>query len=222
MIYMIDTANIEEIKDAIEFYPLHGVTTNPTILAKEKKDPIALLKEIRTIIGTETMIHAQVLSTSAEGMIQDAEYLKQNIGGNLYIKIPVTKEGIKAIKTLKAQGYNITATAIFTAQQGLMASIAGADYIAPYVNRIDNLSGDGVGVVGSLIDMIKKYNLSTKVLAASFKNVQQVHEISNLGGHSVTVSKEIFDKMLEHPMTDWSVNKFIEDWGKSFMRKSLT
>lgn len=221
MIYMIDTANIEEIKDAIEFYPLHGVTTNPTILAKEKKDPIALLKEIRSIVGNETMIHAQVLSTSAEGMIKDAEYLKQHIGGNLYIKIPVTKEGIKAIKILKAQNYNITATAIFTAQQGLMASVAGADYIAPYVNRIDNLSGDGIGVVASLIKMIKEYNLSTKVLAASFKNVQQVNEISKIGGHSVTVSKEIFDKMLEHPMTDWSVDKFIEDWEKSFMRKSL-
>ncbi|WP_252238453.1 fructose-6-phosphate aldolase [Clostridium sp. VAP51] len=221
MIYMIDTANIEEIKDAMEYYPLSGVTTNPTILSKENKDPISLLKEIRTIVGEETMIHAQVISLSTEGMIKDAEYLKENIGGNLYIKIPVTKEGIKAIKILKAKGFNITATAIFTAQQGLMASVAGADYIAPYVNRIDNLSGDGVGVVGYLINMIKEYNLATKVLAASFKNVQQVHEISKLGGDSVTVGKDIFDKLIEHPMTDWSVDNFIKDWEKAFNRKSL-
>ncbi|WP_252236416.1 fructose-6-phosphate aldolase [Clostridium sp. CH2] len=221
MIYMIDTANIEEIKDAMEYYPLSGVTTNPTILSKENKDPISLLKKIRTIVGEETMIHAQVISLSTEGMIKDAEYLKENIGGNLYIKIPVTKEGIKAIKILKAKGFNITATAIFTAQQGLMASVAGADYIAPYVNRIDNLSGDGVGVVGYLINMIKEYNLATKVLAASFKNVQQVHEISKLGGHSVTVGKDIFDKLIEHPMTDWSVDNFIKDWEKAFNRKSL-
>ncbi|MBN1067736.1 fructose-6-phosphate aldolase [Clostridium sp. ZS1] len=221
MIYMIDTANIEEIKDAMEYYPLSGVTTNPTILSKENKDPISLLKEIRTIVGEETMIHAQVISLSTEGMIKDAEYLKENIGGNLYIKIPVTKEGIKAIKILKTKGFNITATAIFTAQQGLMASVAGADYIAPYVNRIDNLSGDGVGVVGCLINMIKEYNLATKVLAASFKNVQQVYEISKLGGHSVTVGKDIFDKLIEHPMTDWSVDNFIKDWEKAFNRKSL-
>ncbi|MBZ9691340.1 fructose-6-phosphate aldolase [Clostridium sp. M14] len=221
MIYMIDTANIEEIKDAMEYYPLSGVTTNPTILSKENKNPISLLKEIRTIVGEETMIHAQVISLSTEGMIKDAEYLKENIGGNLYIKIPVTKEGIKAIKILKTKGFNITATAIFTAQQGLMASVAGADYIAPYVNRIDNLSGDGVGVVGCLINMIKEYNLATKVLAASFKNVQQVYEISKLGGHSVTVGKDIFDKLIEHPMTDWSVDNFIKDWEKAFNRKSL-
>lgn len=221
MIYMIDTANIEEIKDAMEYYPLSGVTTNPSILSKENKDPISLLKEIRTVVGEETMIHAQVISTSTEGMIKDAEYLKENIGGNLYIKIPVTKDGIKAMKILKSKGFNITATAIFTAQQGLMASVAGADYIAPYVNRIDNLSGDGVGVVGCLINMIREYNLSTKVLAASFKNVQQVHEISKLGGNSVTVGKDIFDKLIEHPMTDWSVDKFIEDWEKAFNRKSL-
>lgn len=221
MIYMIDTANINEIKDAMEFYPLHGVTTNPTILSKENKNPIELLKEISIIIGEKTLLHAQVVSTSYEGIIKEAEYLKENIDGNLYIKIPVTKEGIKAIKYLKSKDYKITATAIFTAQQGLMASVAGADYVAPYVNRIDNISGNGIEVVSSLMDMLKEYKLSTKILAASFKNVQQVNDLSKIGVHCVTVNKDIFDKMLYHPMTDWSVDNFAKDWEKSFHRTSL-
>lgn len=222
MIYMLDTANLEDIKKAHDLYPLSGVTTNPTIISKEKRDFIGLLKDIRNIIGEDTMLHAQVLGTTAEEMIEEAKYLKEKIGGNLYIKIPVTQQGIKAIKILKKQGFKITATAIFTAQQALMAGVSGADFVAPYVNRIDNISGNGIEVVKNIIDQIKLYNLDTKVLAASFKNVQQVHEVSKIGAHSITVNPEIMDKMLEHPLTDWSVNEFIKDWEKVYGQGSNT
>lgn len=216
MIYMIDTANIDEIKDAKEYYPLNGVTTNPTIIAREEKNPIDLLKEIRAIIGDDSMLHVQVLSRKAKEMLDDADYLKNYVGGNLYIKVPVTKEGIKAIKMLKETGYKVTATDIFTVQQGLMAAVAGADYIVPCINRIESLNLDGVGVVENLVNLIKKYRLDAKILAESFKNIQQVDDISKVGGESITINKEIFDKLLENYMTDLSVENSIENWKKVF------
>ncbi|MEG1003670.1 fructose-6-phosphate aldolase [Clostridium sp.] len=216
MIYMLDTANLKDIERAYKYYPLEGVTTNPTIIAKENRDFLGLLKDIRRIIGNETMLHVQVLSEEAEGMIKEAKYLNDVIGGNLYIKVPVTKEGIRAMKTLKEEGIKITATAIFTASQALMAAKAGASFVAPYVNRIDNISGNGVEVVKNIMKELEAYNLDCKVLAASFKNVQQVHELSKIGVHSVTVNPEIMDKLLEHPLTDWSVKQFIDDWEKVY------
>ncbi|MCT4605445.1 MAG: fructose-6-phosphate aldolase [Marinisporobacter sp.] len=212
MLYLLDTANLEAIKKAYNFYPMDGVTTNPTIISKEKRDFLEILKNIREIIGVESMLHVQAVSTNAEKMVEEALYLNKVIGGNLYIKIPVTKEGIKAMKILQSKGIKITATAIFTAQQALMAAMAGAEFVAPYVNRIDNISGNGVGVVDEIVQLFELYGLDAKVLAASFKNVQQVHCVSLTGAQSVTVNPEIMDKILEHPLTDWSVDQFITDW----------
>lgn len=222
MIYMLDTANISEIKRAFDLYPVTGVTTNPTIISKENRSFLEILKDIREFIGEDTMLHVQVIGTTAEEMIEEAKYLNETIGGNLYIKVPVTQQGIKAMKALKKEGYKITATAIFTAQQALMAAVSGADFVAPYVNRIDNISGNGIEVVKDIINEIKAYDLNCKVLAASFKNVQQVHEVSKLGGQSVTVNPEIMDKMLEHPLTDWSVDQFINDWNEVYGEGKLT
>lgn len=222
MIYMLDTANLNAIRKAFDIYPITGVTTNPTIISKENRDFIGLLKEIREIIGEDTMLHAQVIGKSAEDMIKEAKYLNETIGGNFYVKIPVTKEGIKAIRVLSREGINITATAIFTAQQALMAAVSGAKFVAPYVNRIDNISGNGVEVVKDIIEELKLYNLDCKVLAASFKNVQQVQDLSRNGVHSVTVNPDIMDKMLEHPLTDWSVDQFINDWEKVYGEGKLT
>jgi fructose-6-phosphate aldolase 2 len=154
--------------------------------------------------------------------MEEAEYLQSVIGGNLYIKVPVIPEGIKAIKNLKKQGFKVTATAIFTAQQALMAGVAGADFVAPYVNRIDNISGNGTEVVGIIIDHIATYNLKTKVLAASFKNAQQVHEVAKLGAQAVTVNGETINQMLAHPLTDWSVNQFIADWESIYGKNKIT
>nr|WP_243430923.1 transaldolase family protein [Clostridium botulinum] len=162
------------------------------------------------------MLHAQVLSLKAEDMIEEAKYIARQVGGNIYIKIPVTPDGIKAIKILNKEGYKITATAIFTAQQALIAAKAGANFVAPYVNRIDNISGNGVEVVGEIIELLELNNLNTKVLAASFKNVQQVNEVALRGCQSVTVGIDIMDKLIEHPLTELSVKQFINDWKNAY------
>ncbi|MBY6838256.1 MULTISPECIES: fructose-6-phosphate aldolase [Clostridium] len=216
MIYILDTANLQEIKRAYEFYPMEGITTNPSIISKEREDFIKILKNIREIIGNDSMLHAQVLSLKAEDMIEEAKYIARQVGGNIYIKIPVTPDGIKAIKILNKEGYKITATAIFTAQQALIAAKAGANFVAPYVNRIDNISGNGVEVVGEIIELLELNNLNTKVLAASFKNVQQVNEVALRGCQSVTVGIDIMDKLIEHPLTELSVKQFINDWKNAY------
>ena len=134
MQYIIDTGNVEDIKHVNEFYPLDGVTTNPTLVAKEGKEFWALLKEIRRIIGPEKMIHAQTVQTTAELMVEEAKLMKETIGGEFYVKVPMTEEGLKATKMLKELGIGVTMTTIFTPAQALMAAKAGASYVAPYVN----------------------------------------------------------------------------------------
>jgi fructose-6-phosphate aldolase 2 len=212
MLYILDTANLEEIKRAFDLYPMSGVTTNPTIISKENRNLLDILKEIREAIGEDKMLHVQALGLTAEEIVKEAEYLTEAIGGNLYIKIPVIPEGIKAMKILKKKGIKITATAIFTAQQALMAAVAGAEFVAPYVNRIDNISGNGAEVVAQIVHLFKIHDIGAKVLAASFKNVQQVHDVALAGGQSVTVSAEIMDALLSHPLTDSSISKFATDW----------
>lgn len=209
---LLDTANVEYIKKMMDLFPLDGVTTNPSILAKTKRPFMEVLLEIRSVIGTEKGLHAQVLSLKAEDILREAEYLISKLGENTYIKIPVIPEGFKAMKILTARGIKVTATAIFTAQQALMAAKAGASFVAPYVNRIDNISGDGVQVVANIAQLFSNYDFKTQVLAASFKNVEQVHKVSLANSHAVTIGEDVFDSLTKHPLTDWSVDKFVEDW----------
>jgi fructose-6-phosphate aldolase 2 len=211
MLYLLDSANTEEIKKACDIFPLAGVTTNPTIITKEKKPFFELLKEIRSIIG-DKMLHVQVLATTTEDMIKDAARIREEVDGELYVKIPVSDAGYKAMQILKKEGYGVTATAIYTPQQALIAANCGADFTAPYVNRIDNISGMGVNVVSMITELFDLHGLDTKVLAASFKNVQQVHEVALTGAQSVTVGSEILWKLAEHPLTDMSVEQFTKDW----------
>lgn len=222
MLILLDTANIDSIKHINDIYPLDGVTTNPTIISKEKKDFIGILKEIRNTIGKEKMLHVQVVGSKAEDMIEEAIYLNEKIGGNLYIKIPVTEQGIKAMKELSKKGYKITATAIFTAQQALMAAKAGAEFVAPYVNRIDNLMVDGIKVVSDIVNIFKIYNINTKVLAASFKNTEQIHNACLKGARSVTVNADLIKQLIYHPSTDLSVDNFIKDWEMQYGKNTKT
>jgi fructose-6-phosphate aldolase 2 len=222
MLYLLDTANLDQIKRAFDLYPMSGVTTNPTIISKEKRSFLDILKGIREIIGEDKMLHVQAVSKNADEIVKEAEYITNTIGGNIYIKVPVIPEGIKAMKILKSKGIKITATAVFTADQALMAAVAGADFVAPYVNRIDNISGNGVNVVKEIVELFKIYNLNTKVLAASFKNVQQVHEVALAGGQSATVNADIMDGLLSHPLTDWSVDQFVSDWEGVYGKGKLT
>lgn len=209
---IIDSANIETIKHLVDYYPIDGVTTNPSIIVKEQKQFYELLKEIRSIIGEETMLHVQVLSSNAADMVEEALENQKQVEGNYYAKIPVTPEGIKAIKELKQRGIQTTATTIYTPMQAFVAAKAGADYIAPYVNRIENLTGDGTKVIQDIVAIFNKHDLSTKILAASFKNVRQVQDVCVAGAHAMTASGEIIEAFLAHPSTSKDVLKFQEEW----------
>jgi fructose-6-phosphate aldolase 2 len=219
MQYLLDTANVEQIRKAYDSYPIDGVTTNPTIISKEDTDYATLLRQIREIIGKDGMFHVQTTQIETEGIINEAIALRDYINGNFYIKIPVIEAGIKAIKILKKMGFQVTATAIFTQQQALIAARAGADYVAPYVNRLDNIASDGVGVVEDFAKLFKVYDFKTKVLAASFKNVEQVHKISLVGAHAVTVQPELLNSMIYHPLTDAAIIDFARDWRRRYERK---
>ena len=222
MQYILDTADISFIKKAVDLYPIEGVTTNPTIIAKEKGDFKSIIKGIREVIGEDLMLHVQCLSLDAETIVKEALYIQQFAGKNVSVKIPVIPEGIKAIKILKSKNIRTTATAIFTAQQALMAANAGADYVAPYINRIDNILGDGAKVVSDIVQLFNINNISTKVLAASFKNVEQVHKVCLAGAHSVTVNKDLFEKLIYHPYTDLSIKTFISDWEGQYGKGKTT
>ena len=221
MQYLLDTANVEDIRKAYESFPIDGVTTNPTIISREKTDYVTLLKQIREILGKDGMFHIQTTKIEAEDIVNEAIALKDFINGNFYIKIPTFEPGLKAMKILKKMGFKITATAIFTQQQALIAARVGADYVAPYVNRLDNISSDGVGVVADITNLLKIYNLDTKVLAASFKNVEQVHRISLVGAHAVTVQPELLTSMIYHPLTDAAIIGFAKDWRRRYEKKYI-
>lgn len=221
MSILLDTANIRDIKKGCEFYPISGVTTNPSIIAKENRDYVDILKEIRNVIGNDKMLHVQVLGTKAEDIIKESYFIKDTIGGNIYIKIPVIEEGVKAIKILKKEGFNITATAIFTPQQALVAARAKADFVAPYVNRLDNIAGDGIKVIEEIDRLFNIHSLNTKILAASFRNVEQVHKSNLKGADAVTLPLKLLEGLIYHPLTSLSVKNFIEDWKTAYNKTCI-
>lgn len=209
---IIDHANLEKIKKLYSYYPVDGVTTNPSILAKEKRNPYEVLKEIRKFIGKDGELHVQVISKIAEDMIKEAYKIIEVLGENTYVKIPVTREGLKAIKILSKEGINITATAIYTQMQAYLAGKAGAKYAAPYVNRIDNLGANGIQVAKDIDDIYKKNNINTEVLAASFKNSQQVLELAKYGIGAATVSPSVMEGFIKLDAVECAVQAFIDDF----------
>ena len=221
MIYILDTADIEVIQHCNEFYPLAGVTTNPSIISKENTEFWKLVKEIRNIIGEEKMLHVQTVQTKADKIVEEAKLLKKELGGELFVKIPIGEEGLKATMELKKLGIGVTMTAIFTPAQALIAAKAGASFVAPYVNRLDNIIGDGTEVVAQIVELLENYDLDCKVLAASFKNAEQVHKCALYGCHSVTVSADIMKTLISHPMTDAAIDGFEKDWKRVYGDKTI-
>lgn len=222
MLFLIDSADLEGIKKCVEFFPIAGVTTNPTIISSANSDFKKLLYGIREIIGDDKMLHVQTTASEAEEIVREAEALKSLVGGNFYIKIPITEEGLKAIRICKSKGIGVTTTAIFTQQQALMASCAGADFVAPYINRLDNIVSDGVHVVEEIVELFKMQNMNTKVLAASFKTVEQVHKVSMTGAHSVTISPDLFSMLIYHPLTMYAIDAFDSDWESVYGNKKVS
>ncbi|MBO5257571.1 MAG: fructose-6-phosphate aldolase [Clostridia bacterium] len=212
MLYLIDTADLDAIKKCSEYFPVSGVTTNPTIIPREKTDFRTLLYSIREIIGDDKMLHVQATATEADDIVKEAELVKNVVRGNFYIKIPITREGLRAASICKDKGIGVTMTAIFTQQQALIAAKAGADFVAPYINRLDNIVSDGVRVVEEISDIFKNYDIKTKILAASFKTVEQVHKVSMSGAHAITINPDLFDMLIYHPLTYYAIDDFSKDW----------
>lgn len=222
MLFLVDTADLGAIKKCAEYFPIDGVTTNPTIIAREKTEFKKLIRDIRDIIGDDKMLHVQTTATEASEIVKEAEMLKEVVGDNFYIKIPINAEGLKATEMCKAKGIGVTMTAIFTQTQALMAAKAGADFVAPYVNRLDNVVADGVNVVSEIVEVFDLYGIKTKVLAASFKNVEQVHKVSLTGAQSVTINPELFEMLIYHPLTDHAIDGFTKDWQNVYGDKKVS
>ncbi|MBR1419966.1 MAG: fructose-6-phosphate aldolase [Selenomonadaceae bacterium] len=209
---IIDDAHIDQIKKIYEFYPVDGVTTNPTILAQSGRKPYDVLKEIREFIGADAELHVQVVAKTAEGMVEDAHRIQQELGKNTFVKIPSIEQGFKAMKILKAENANITATAIYTPMQAFLAAKAGASYAAPYINRIDNMGYDGVSIAQHIHDIFKNNNLNANVLAASFKNSQQMLDLAEYGVGAATASPDVIFALVKNEAITSAINAFIRDF----------
>ena len=213
MEYLLDTVNISQISRMIEHFPIDGVTSNPTIIKKEGvRDFFSHMREIRSIIGVDKSFHVQVTSKDVEGMLKDADKILEKIDENIYIKVPSTFEGFKVMKQLKSQNINVTATAIYTLAQCLLAVKTNVDYLAPYYNRMENININPEQVIGDCARMIDRNQSTTKILAASFKNISQVHKAFMAGAKSVTFDPVLMESALLMPDIIKAVDDFEMDW----------
>lgn len=216
----LDTADIDAIKDLDGLLNVQGVTTNPSILAKSGKDPLEALGQIIDYFRPDQKIFAQVVSTDFDGIVEEAHFIAGLRPQNMYVKIPVTHNGLRAIKALEAEGVHCLATSIYSADAGFMAAHNGAEYLAPYVNRMCNY-GDGVQWVRELQTMLELNQLPSKICAASFKNGNQVHELMLAGVGAVTVAPDVVRAMLDHPGTKVAVEEFTSAWEAAFGRRTF-
>lgn len=212
MFLLIDTANTDTIAKAMETFPLAGVTTCPTIIVREKRPLWDILGDIRSIIGDEKMLHAQVMGSTAEEILKDAAALRNHVSGNFFVKVPVTLEGFKAMPLLRSEGIAFTATTIHSASQAIMAAEQGASFLAPYINHIEDANESGAELVHQVASYLASRHLDSKILAASFRNVRQIMDVLSAGAHTVTLDPPLLWKMAEHPQTDTSVAKFRAAW----------
>ena len=213
MEFIFETVNLEEIKDAVDHMPIVGVTSNPSIVKKTSpKDFFEHMREIRKIIGKERSLHVQVISKDCDTIVKEAHRILEEIDNDVYVKVPVSYEGVKAIKILKAEGVNVTATAVYDLMQAYMALAAGADYIAPYVNRIGNLGADPMDLIYELSNKIISDGYDCKILAASFKGVQQVKDAIYNGSQAITAPVDVLKAIFKNPNIEKAVDDFNSDW----------
>jgi len=213
MEFLLDTVHIDDIKKYAGIIPLSGITSNPSIVKKEGKiDFFNHMRAIRQIIGPEATFHIQVVGQTTEAMVADAHTILKNVDDHVFIKIPTNEAGLAAIKQLKSEGVNVTATAIYTKFQGYLAMSAGADYLAPYYNRMVNMNINADEVIGELAAQICREGSHTKILAASFHTVQQVNSAFEMGAQAATMSADILKTALTAPAIGAAVQDFTNDW----------
>ena len=213
---LIDDANVTWIKKLLKYYPIDGVTTNPTILSRTGRPPYEALKEIRSLLGDERELHIQVLSSDAEGMVKEAKKIISEIPGNTFIKIPCVPEGFAAMQLLKEEGIHTTGTTVFTPMQALLAAKSGASYVAPYVNRIDLLGFDGVLVAKQIHQILTVYGYPCRVLAASFKNTQQMQELALAGIASITSPPDLIEEYVNNPAIYTSIQSYEDNFARVY------
>ncbi len=211
MKFFIDTANIEEIKEAASMGLLDGVTTNPSLVAKEGRDFKELLNEIIQVV--DGPISAEVVSTDYNGILKEAEELA-SIHKNIVVKVPLIQEGIKAVKTLSAKNINTNVTLCFSASQAILAAKAGATYISPFVGRLDDISTSGMQLIDQIVTIYKNYNYKTQVLVASIRHPLHLVEAAEIGADVATIPFNVIKKLFNHPLTDIGLDKFLSDWKK--------
>ncbi|HEY2454767.1 MAG TPA: fructose-6-phosphate aldolase [Scandinavium sp.] len=216
----LDTANVAEVRRLAHIYPLAGVTTNPSIIAAGKASLWDALPLLQEAIGPHGRLFAQTLSRDAEGMVAEAQRLHASVAG-IVVKIPVTAEGLAAIKRLKQAGVPTLGTAVYSASQGLLAALAGADYVAPYVNRVDAQGGDGIRTVQELQTLLERHAPHCKVLAASFKTPRQALDCLLAGCEAITLPLDIAQQMLGTPAVESAIEKFEQDWKNAFGNLNL-
>ncbi|MEJ8553992.1 fructose-6-phosphate aldolase [Tepidibacter sp. Z1-5] len=205
----IDTANVDEIREINDWGVIEGVTTNPSLIAKEGRVFKEVVKEITSIV--DGPISAEVISLESEGMIKEADELVK-IHPNIVIKIPMTKEGLKAVKHMAGKGIKTNVTLVFSANQALLAAKAGASYVSPFVGRLDDIGHVGVDLIREISDIFDIHGIETEIISASIRNTEHVKQSALAGADIATIPYKIFEQMLKHPMTDLGIERFLKDW----------
>jgi len=211
MKFFIDTANIEEIKKAWELGVIDGVTTNPSLISKENRNPVELLKEICSIV--DGPISAEAVSLDSDGMIKEAEELAK-IHHNIVVKIPMTEGGLRAVKRLSSEDIKTNVTLIFSPSQALLAAKAGASYVSPFVGRLDDISHTGMEIVRDINEIFENYLFDTEIIVASIRNPLHVVEAAKMGADIATIPYSVISQLIKHPLTDIGIEKFLKDWEK--------
>jgi len=211
MEFYLDTANLDELKQAKEWGILDGVTTNPTLLAREGKDPRKQLEKICELV--DGPVSAEVISLDSKGMIEEAQDLVK-IADNIVIKIPLTIEGLKAVRVLEEKGIQTNVTLCFSPLQALMAAKAGASFISPFVGRLDDVSADGMNLVDEIMQIYTNYGFETRIIVASVRSPMHVLEAAKIGADIATIPFKTASQMVKHPLTDIGIQRFLDDWKK--------
>lgn len=211
MKFFIDTANVDDIRKANEMGVICGVTTNPSLIAKEGRDFTEVIKEITTIVDGPISGEVKATTVDAEGMIKEGREISA-IHPNMVVKIPMTIEGLKAVKVLASEGIKTNVTLIFTAAQALLAAKAGAAYVSPFLGRLDDISTTGINLIQDIVTIFDNYGLETEIIAASVRNPIHVTDCALAGAHIATVPYSVIEQMTKHPLTDQGIQKFKADY----------
>lgn len=214
MQFFLDTADIQEIATGLEWGMVDGVTTNPSLIAKQGKSYLPTVEEIANLVGDDRPVSGEVLATGYDGMLDQGRRLAE-LGDNVVVKLPLGPPGLKAVRTLADEGVSSNVTLCFSAAQALLAAKAGAAYISPFIGRLDDVGQDGMQLIAECLEIYEHYDFETRVLVASVRHPKHVVEASQLGAPVLTLPFDVLEKLYRHPLTDLGLERFLADWEKT-------